>query len=199
MRSYARQPERPGVHSRRATPLGRSRHLPASRSLGREQPATARLHPFLPRYTARIRDRSLPTLVRTVIRPLFAGYISCSTIRATPGAQSATAPASAQTSSSGLGVQLPVRATVEAVQAAQAQPHRLTSQTLHGRRWRRSPGTGPLRPHQASSLSQRETSRDRHAAVRRTPTGLSRCQQSRGERMIEKQPMKSNGWNRRLP
>jgi len=31
--------------------------------------------PFLPRYAARIRDRVTPTLIRTTLRPLFAGYI----------------------------------------------------------------------------------------------------------------------------
>jgi transcription antitermination factor NusG len=34
-------------------------------------------NPFLPRYLAKVRDRSLPTITRLVERPLFPGYIFC--------------------------------------------------------------------------------------------------------------------------
>jgi transcription antitermination factor NusG len=33
--------------------------------------------PFLPRYLAKVRDRSVPNITRLVERPLFAGYIFC--------------------------------------------------------------------------------------------------------------------------
>ena len=76
--------------------------------------------PFLPRYTARIRDRSLPTLVRTVIRPLFAGYIFCQHDPRDPWRPIRYCPGIRANLIGGLGVQYARAGDVEAVQAAQA-------------------------------------------------------------------------------
>ena len=120
MRSYTRQPQRPGVHSRATAPLGSS--SPPTR---KPKPGPSNLRqrgytPFLPRYTARIRDRSLPTLVRTVIRPLFAGYIFCQHDPRDPWRPIRYCPGIRANLIGGLGVQYARAGDVEAVQAAQA-------------------------------------------------------------------------------
>ena len=74
--------------------------------------------PFLPRYAARQRDRSLPTLVRTVIRPLFAGYIFCQHDPRDPWRPIRYCPGIRANLIGGLGVQYARNGDVEAVRSA---------------------------------------------------------------------------------
>ena len=112
--------------------------------------------PFLPRYTARIRDRSLPTLVRTVIRPLFAGYIFCQHDPRDPWRPIRYCPGIRANLIGGLGVQYARTGDVEAVQAAQAQPAPIDQPDATRRVGAVvAPASGPFAQHQGVVLEIR--------------------------------------------
>ena len=112
--------------------------------------------PFLPRYTARIRDRSLPTLVRTVIRPLFAGYIFCQHDPRDPWRPIRYCPGIRANLIGGLGVQYARAGDVEAVQAAQAQPAPIDQPDATRRVGAVvAPASGPFAQHQGVVLEIR--------------------------------------------
>ena len=112
--------------------------------------------PFLPRYTARIRDRSLPTLVRTVSRPLFPGYIFCQHDPRDPWRPIRYCPGVRANLIGGLGSSMPVRAIVEAVQAAQAQPAPIDQPDATRRVGAAvAPASGPFAQHQGVVLEIR--------------------------------------------
>jgi transcription antitermination factor NusG len=76
--------------------------------------------PFLPRYLAKVRDRSLPTITRFVQRPLFAGYIFCQHNPPDPWRPIRYCPGIRANLIGGKEVQYARAGAVEAVQAAQA-------------------------------------------------------------------------------
>jgi transcription antitermination factor NusG len=76
--------------------------------------------PFLPRYLAKVRDRSVPTITRLVERPLFPGYIFCQHNPPDPWRPIRYCPGIRANLIGGKEVQYARPGAVEAVQAAQA-------------------------------------------------------------------------------
>ena len=112
--------------------------------------------PFLPRYTARIRDRTTPTLTRTVIRPLFPGYIFCQHDPRDPWRPIRYCPGIRANLIGGLGVQYARAGDVEAVQAAQAQPAPIDQPDATRRVGAAvAPASGPFAQHQGVVLEIR--------------------------------------------
>ena len=112
--------------------------------------------PFLPRYTARIRDRSLPTLLRTVSRPLFPGYIFVQHDPRDPWRPIRYCPGIRANLIGGLGVQYARAGDVEAVQAAQAQPAPIDQPDATRRVGAAvAPASGPFAQHQGVVLEIR--------------------------------------------
>ena len=75
---------------------------------------------FLPRYNARVRDRTTPTLTRIVERPLFAGYIFCLHNPRDPWRPIRYCPGIRANLIDSPSIQYAREGDVEAVQAAQA-------------------------------------------------------------------------------
>jgi transcription antitermination factor NusG len=76
--------------------------------------------PFLPRYLAKVRDRSLPTITRLVERPLFAGYIFCQHNPPDPWRPIRYCPGIRANLIGGKGIQYANSEAVVRLQAAQA-------------------------------------------------------------------------------
>jgi transcription antitermination factor NusG len=84
--------------------------------------------PFLPRYTTRVRDHSIPSLVREASRPLFAGYIFCQHNTADPWRPIRYCPGIRANLIGGKGVQYANAGAVSVLQASEALRHRPTPQ-----------------------------------------------------------------------
>jgi transcription antitermination factor NusG len=96
--------------------------------------------PFLPRYTARIRDRTTPTLTRIVERPLFPGYIFCQHDPRDPWRPIRYCPGIRANLIGGLGVQYARAGDISVLEASEALRR---TPTTPGSLWR--PGA-PCQP-----------------------------------------------------
>ena len=117
--------------------------------------------PFLPRYTARIRDRTTPTLTRIVSRPLFAGYIFCQHDPRDPWRPIRYCPGIRANLIGGLGIQYARAGDISVLEASEALRR---SVTPPGTSWAPgmacSPATGAFALHQAVVIEvERNTAR----------------------------------------